>query len=213
MEEFCTYSLNSGQRHGTVMLEEDMNKEKFNEKPLEIDEACYSLEEPEHDETKALTTYNSLLLVNQSVKMSLHKFQGSETSGNVMIYSRNNAGAEPFTSQGVLEAMRLDEPHNIQCSQSEANVQRSGSHVSSVNPDFDHLLLSNCGPESTGALQMRCQELILAGHKLDKIFSELRAYLGYSSGIIRIFILLFQFYANFDPLTVLGMGLGWLSNP
>lgn len=202
MEEFCTYTLNSGQRHDIVMLEEYMNKDKFNEKPLEIDEACYSLEEPEHDETKALTTYSSLLSANRSVKMSVHKFHSSVASENVTIYSRNNAEARPLTSQDVLKTMCSDEPHEIQCSQSEENVQNSRSHVSSVNPDFDHLLLSNCGPESMGALQMRCQELIRAGHKLDKIFIDLRAHLGYSSGIIRLLILLFQFYANFDPLTI-----------
>lgn len=188
MNQTRCISRNWGRVEGEFRFEEDHQKRML-EKPQEVDEACYSLEEssPDLDETlpayyvsgKRITGEYRRSDSGRERSLPSEECYSETTVAHVVekewkaLYYRVNNGNPPRTfSSGRTFQPTDSDPSGTLIPRGVAEFLPSAEQLL---PDFDHLLSneSETGEESSEDVKRMCQQMVRAGHSSQQIYDEL----------------------------------------
>lgn len=177
---------------GEFRLEEDRQKRPL-EKPHEVDEACYSLEDlsPDLDETPAY--YSNGKRITEDYRRMDSERDRSLPSEECCSETALARVAEKDCEVSDREVNDANHPRTFASSRT-FKPEDSGSSAALIPrglaeffpseellPDFDHLLSkeSETGEESSDDVRRMCQEMVLAGRSSQQIYDEInRSRLG-----------------------------------
>lgn len=188
MDQTHCISRNWDRVEGKFRFDQDHQK-RLLEKPQEVDEACYSLEEssPDLDETLPAYYVSGKRITGEYRRSDSGRERSlpseecySETTFAPVgekewkaLYYRENNGNPPRTfGSGRTSQPKDSDPSGTLIPRGVAEFFPSAEQIL---PDFDHLLSneSETGEESSEDVKRMCQQMVQAGHSSCQIYDEL----------------------------------------